>query len=112
MERNTAHGDRHMLLLTLCCLIPLAAMGAIFVLKIPVPRVMSYGLILLYPLSHVLMMRLMGRGQHDHAADTVTRTGAETAEIDAMQTPGQRGRGLPLRPQSTKPILASARSAA
>jgi uncharacterized membrane protein YfcA len=74
MERNMSHGNRHMLLMILCCLIPVAALGGLFVLKIPAPQVLTYGLILLCPLSHVL---LMGRGQHDHAAGSASRPDAE-----------------------------------
>jgi len=66
-------GKRHVLLMILCCLIPVAALAAIFVLKILVPQVLTYGLILLCPLSHVLMM---GRGQNDHAVAS-TRPGIE-----------------------------------
>lgn len=29
MEHSTSHGNRHMLLMILCCLIPVAALGAI-----------------------------------------------------------------------------------
>jgi len=85
MEHNTSHGNRHMLLMILCCLIPAAALAAIFVLKIPVPQVLAYGLILLCPLSHVLMM---GRGQHAHTADA-TQPGAAT---NPVQTSAKDGR--------------------
>ena len=74
MEHNMSHGKQHMLLLILCCLVPAAALAAIFVLKIPAPQVLTYGLILLCPLSHVLMM---GRGQNDHAADAASRPDTE-----------------------------------
>lgn len=86
MEHNTSHGNRHMLLMIFCCLIPVAALAAIFVLKIPVPQVLTYGLILLCPLSHVLMMGLSGRGQHDHAASV---TGPSGAEPGAAQLTGK-----------------------
>jgi hypothetical protein len=65
-------------------LVPVAALGAVFVLKIPVPQVLTYGLILLCPLSHVLMMGLMGRGKHDQATSSSNRTGA-------VQTDGKGG---------------------
>ena len=73
-----SHGNRHMLLMILCCMIPVAVLAAIFVLKIPMPQVLAYGLILLCPLSHVLMMGMMGRRQHDHAMGADTRPGGDS----------------------------------
>src|SRR5512139_3070071 len=78
MDHNTSHDNRHMLLMILCCLIPVAALGAIFILKISAPQVVTYGLILLCPLSHVLMMGLMGRGQRSQRANETDRLCAET----------------------------------
>jgi hypothetical protein len=80
MAHNTSHSNRHLLLMSLCCLIPIAALAAIFVLKIPAPQVLTYGLILLCPLSHFLMMGLMGREQHAHTADA-TQPGAATNPV-------------------------------
>ena len=88
MEHNTSHGNRHLLLMILCCLIPVAALGAIFVLKIPAPQVLRYGLILVCPLSMLLMMGLMGRRQHGRTSDATVRPGAET---DAVQTTDKGG---------------------
>ena len=86
MEHSMLHGKRHVLLMILCCLVPAAALAAIFVLKIPAPQVLTYGLILLCPLSHVLMMGIMGRGQHDHTAGASSRP---DAEVGAGQTSGK-----------------------
>jgi uncharacterized membrane protein len=54
---------KHALIMLACCLIPVAALIAISVFKIPISAIV-YGLILLVcPLSHILMMKFMG---HEH----------------------------------------------
>jgi len=88
MKSMTSHGNRHMLLMILCCLIPVAALGAIFVLRLPVPQVLTYGLVLLCPLSHVLMMGMMGREQHDGAEGDAN---GRDAVADASQPTADRG---------------------
>ena len=60
-------GNHHLWLMLFCCLIPIAAIGAIFVFNIAVSAALFVGLLLLCPLLHVLMM--MGMGRHTHSAE-------------------------------------------
>jgi hypothetical protein len=49
-------GNHHLWLMLLCCLIPIAALGAIFLFGVPVNNVLLVGLVLLCPLLHLAMM--------------------------------------------------------
>ena len=68
---------KHTLIMLACCLIPIAALVAIFMFKIAVSAVV-YGVIMLFcPLSHLLMMKFIGGHDHqqqnlqDHSHHTV-----------------------------------------
>lgn len=59
---------KHWWIMILCCLIPIVAVAAISVLGVPGNSVLYFGLFLLCPLLHVVMMRGMmdRRGERQH----------------------------------------------
>ena len=66
------HTGHHLWLMLLCCLIPMAALGAIFIFSIPVNSVVLVGMALLCPLLHFGMMFFMGGHEHGAASAEAT----------------------------------------
>lgn len=70
----------HMWMMILCCLIPVIGLTAVYFFKVPLSSVLLYGMLLLCPLSHILMMKFMGHdhssseqhSQHQHQTSSVT----------------------------------------
>ncbi len=61
---------KHVWLMLACCLVPVAALAAIFVFKIPASTVLLVGLVLFCPLSHLLMMKFMPHSHEEHTVET------------------------------------------
>ncbi|MHB0869379.1 MAG: DUF2933 domain-containing protein [Chloroflexota bacterium] len=71
-------GNRHMMIMLLCCLIPMGAVFAVTILGIPLSSLGTVALVLLCPLLHIFMMKgMMGHGNqgqpscHDPKQDAV-----------------------------------------
>ncbi len=58
--------SKHTLIMVLCCLIPLAILGILWVAGVS-GSYLILGVLLLCPLLHIVMMRGMRKGsEHDH----------------------------------------------
>lgn len=84
---------KHMLLMLACCLIPIAGLVAISVFRIPASNVLYFGMILLCPLLHLVMMRGM-MGGHNHGESNAKKT-IDGQAHDSCHTPADR----PARPE-------------
>ena len=68
---------KHALIMVACCLIPIVAFALISVFKIPVSGLLSIGLILLCPISHLVMMKFMGSEHEGNHSETQKPVGID-----------------------------------
>jgi hypothetical protein len=70
---------KHALIMIACCLIPILAFTLISVFNVPVSSLLTIGLVLMCPISHLLMMKFMGHGHDEHHAEEQQPVGSEKA---------------------------------
>ena len=56
---------KHLMIMLACCLIPLAGLTIAILFDVPFNSIFFYGMLLLCPLLHVIMMRSMIGGRHE-----------------------------------------------
>lgn len=74
--------NKHTLWLLICCLIPLAALGAVYLFHASARSLLFYGLVFLCPALHFVLMRgAMGGHAHPAKQPTPTRVAEPTEEV-------------------------------
>jgi len=66
-DESAKTGKRHLWLMVICCLMPVAALAAVWLFNAPVSGPVLIALVLLCPLSHLALMRLLMRESRDHS---------------------------------------------
>ena len=69
---------KHALIMIACCMIPIVAITLISVFNVPVSSLVTIGLVLLCPISHLLLMKFMMPGHGEEH-----KQGAEQKQIGA-----------------------------
>lgn len=80
---------KHAILMVVCCLVGLGAAAAVFIFKLPTNNVWVILMLLLCPLSHFLMMGMMG----DHSHETCSNHETHTQQPPTLPAPKEMGKG-------------------
>jgi hypothetical protein len=64
---------KHLLIMALCCSVPLAALMLVFLFKVPTNGLVSTALVLLCPAAHIGMMFAMRGKHHGHETSHARR---------------------------------------
>lgn len=81
-EQKNKMGKKHLILMILCCVVPMGVFFVLFALGIPLNRLFLFAMILLCPLSHVFMMRGMKHHEQDDHASESTKIEASENKAD------------------------------
>ncbi len=82
---------KHNLIMLLCCLLPILAITAITIFRVPLSSVVWFVFILICPLSMILMMKFMMDDKHDHAMSrTMKHMGEGKVETHPHLPPEER----------------------
>ena len=81
-EQKNKIGKKHLILMILCCVVPMGVFFVLFALGIPLNRLFLFAMILLCPLSHVFMMRGMKHHKQDDHASESTKIEASENKAD------------------------------
>ena len=67
---------KHTLIMMACCVIGMGAVAAVFLFKVPVNNVFFALMLMICPLSHFLMMGMMGKNhdQHQHSTPETSQS--------------------------------------
>jgi len=72
----------HMLLMLLCCLVPIAGLIAISVFKLPLSNVLFWAMVLICPISMFFMMKSMFQDQnHEDSKASSPSCHSETIDV-------------------------------
>lgn len=67
-EQKNKMSKKHLILMILCCVVPMGVILVLFALGTPLNRLFLFAIILICPLSHMFMMRGMKHHEHDDYA--------------------------------------------
>ncbi len=79
---------KHILIMLVCCLLPVLAVAAVVLLKVPISSVIWFALVLICPISMILMMKFMMDDHQEHAeSHNVKQTGREQLDLKTRVPP-------------------------
>ena len=79
-EQKNKMSKKHLILMILGCAVPMAVIFILFIIGIPLNKILLFGLILICPLSHIFMMKMMMNHGEDNHNNHVTESVKDTKD--------------------------------